>query len=472
MRNIDRFFIGGVWTAPLGTDRHRLVNPATEEEIAAIPMASAEDVDRAVAAARAAFEGWQASSKEERLLLLRRLLDLYNEAYDELAELMTREMGTVARFSREAQAWVGRAHLEAAIEALEAESFEEMRGSTLISKEPIGVCALITPWNWPMNQLVVKVAPALAAGCTVVAKPSEFSPLSSIRFAELVEAAGFPPGVYNHITGAGPVAGEALARHPDVDMISITGSTRAGIAVARAAADTVKRVTQELGGKSANIILPDADLATAVRQGVLDCFGNAGQACKAPARMLVPAERMEEAAALAGAAAEALTVGAPEGEVDLGPVVNESQWRRIQSLIEAGIAEGARLVTGGPGRPDHLPRGWYVRPTVFADVAHGSTIATEEIFGPVVALIPYGDEEDAIRIANDSIYGLAGYIQTGDPEAARRIARKLRVGMVYINGAGWDARAPFGGYKQSGNGREHGAWGLADYLETKATAGL
>jgi aldehyde dehydrogenase (NAD+) len=472
MRNIGNFFIGGAWVAPVGMDRHPLVDPATEAVIATLPMASAEDVDRAVTAARTAFDSWADTPKAERLRLLQRLLELYNGAYDELAALMTQEMGTTAQFSRDAQAWVGRAHLEAAIAALEAEPFEEMRGGTMISKEPIGVCALITPWNWPMNQLVVKVAPALAAGCTVVAKPSEFSPLSSIRFAELVEEAGFPPGVYNHLTGSGPVAGEALARHPEVDMVSITGSTRAGIAVAKAAADTVKRVTQELGGKSANILLRDADLEVAVRQGVLDCFGNAGQACKAPSRMLVPRELMDRAATIAAATADALTVGPPDGVVDLGPVVNESQWNRIQSLIGAGVDEGARLVAGGPGRPEHLARGWYVRPTVFADVAHGSTIATEEIFGPVIALIPYDSEEEAVRIANDSIYGLAAYIQTGDPAKARALARKLRVGMVYVNGAGWDASAPFGGYKQSGNGREHGAWGLADYLEVKATAGL
>jgi aldehyde dehydrogenase (NAD+) len=322
-----------------------------------------------------------------------------------------------------------------------------------------------------MNQLVVKVAPALAAGCTMVAKVSEFSPLSSLRFAELVDEAGFPPGVYNHLTGHGAVAGEALSRHTQVDMVSITGSTRAGVAVAKAAAETVKRVAQELGGKSANIILPDADLPRAVAEGVEACFVNCGQACRAPARMLVPRDRMAEAAAAARAAAEAHVVGDPLTEAALGPVVNAVQWARIQSLIEAGIAEGATLVAGGPGRPEGLNRGYYVRPTVFADVTNDMTIAREEIFGPVLAIICYDTEDEAIAIANDAVYGLSGYIQTPDLDRARRVARRLRVGSIWINGAAWDARAPFGGFKQSGNGREHGEWGLHDYLEIKATAG-
>ncbi len=471
MKNIDKFYIDGVWRAPMSTQTHALINPATEEQIATLPMASAADVDAAVAAAKAAFPAWSMTSKVERLGLLRRLLDLYNAAYDEIAELMVREMGTTLGFSKAAQAAVGTMHLEAAIEALEKEPFEELRGNTLISKEPIGVCALITPWNWPMNQLVVKAAPCLAAGCTMVAKPSEFSPLSSIRFAELVHEAGFPAGVYNHITGSGPVAGEALSRHPDVDMVSITGSTRAGVAVAKSAAETVKRVAQELGGKSANIILPDADLERAVREGVQACFVNVGQACRSPSRMLVPADRMEEAKAYAKAAAEAHHVGDPMTDVALGPVVNESQFTRIQSLIEAGIAEGATLVTGGPGRPEGLNRGYYIRPTVFADVTNDMTIARDEIFGPVLAILGYQTEDEAVAIANDTVYGLSGYIQTPDMDKARRIARQLRVGSIWINGAAWDARAPFGGYKQSGNGREHGEWGLLDYLEVKSTAG-
>jgi aldehyde dehydrogenase (NAD+) len=471
MNNIGSFYIGGAWVAPRGGDTHPLVNPATEEVICAVPMGDAADVDAAVQAARAAFDGWSQTAPKERLRLLRRLLALYIAAEEELALLMVQEMGTTLRFSREAQVAVGRMHLEAAIEALEAERFEELRGTTLISKEPVGVCALITPWNWPMNQLVVKVAPALAAGCTMVAKVSEFSPLSSLRFAELVDEAGFPPGVYNHLTGHGAVAGEALSRHTQVDMVSITGSTRAGVAVAKAAAETVKRVAQELGGKSANIILPDADLPRAVAEGVEACFVNCGQACRAPARMLVPRDRMAEAAAAARAAAEAHVVGDPLTEAALGPVVNAVQWARIQSLIEAGIAEGATLVAGGPGRPEGLNRGYYVRPTVFADVTNDMTIAREEIFGPVLAIICYDTEDEAIAIANDAVYGLSGYIQTPDLDRARRVARRLRVGSIWINGAAWDARAPFGGFKQSGNGREHGEWGLHDYLEIKATAG-
>ncbi|MDX8452319.1 aldehyde dehydrogenase family protein [Mesorhizobium sp. VK9D] len=471
MRNIDKFYIDGKWVAPLSKVTHRLINPADETPIAEIPMADAADVDRAVAAAKAAFETYSMTSRDERLVLLRRLLDLYNAAYDEIAELMTREMGTPIAFSKSAQAWVGQAHLEAAIAALEKAKLEEVHGSTLISKEPIGVCALITPWNWPMNQLVVKAAPALAAGCTMVAKPSEFSPLSSIRFAELVHEAGFPAGVYNHITGHGEAAGEALSRHPDVAMVSITGSTRAGVAVARAAADTVKRVAQELGGKSANIIMRDVDLEKAVKDGVNACYVNCGQACRAPSRMLVPAERMEEAKAWATEAADAHTVGSPNEDVVLGPVVNELQFNRIQALIEKGIAEGATLVTGGPGRPAGLNRGYYVRPTVFGDVTNEMTIAREEIFGPVITLIGYETDEDAIRIANDTVYGLSGYIQCADIEKARAIARRLRVGSIWINGADWDPRAPFGGYKQSGNGREHAEWGFEDYLEVKSTAG-
>lgn len=471
MQNIDKFFIGGTWQKPGSHETHALINPATEEKLADIPMADCADVAAAVAAAKAAFPAWSLTGKEERLKLLRRLLELYTAAYNEFAELMVREMGTTITFSKSAQAAVGKMHLEATIDALDKHEFEELRGNTLISTEPVGVCALITPWNWPMNQLVVKAAPCLAAGCTMVAKPSEFSPLSSIRFAELVEEAGFPAGVYNHITGYGHTAGEALARHLDVDMISITGSTRAGVAVAKAAANTVKRVAQELGGKSANIILPDADLKQSVRDGVNACLINVGQACRSPARMLLPADRMEEAKAYAKEAAESQSVGDPMADVALGPVVNESQFSRIQSLIETGIAEGATLVTGGPGRPEGLNRGYYVRPTIFGDVTNDMTIAREEIFGPVLAIIGYGTEDEAIEIANDSVYGLSGYIQTSDIQKARRIARRLRVGTIWINGADWDARAPFGGYKQSGNGREHAEWGLHEYFEIKSTAG-
>lgn len=471
MENMDKFYIGGAWVSPQSADTHPLYNPANEQRTCDIPMANVADVDAAVSAAKSAFESFSMTSQEYRLGLLKRLLELYNDAYDEIAELMVTEMGTTKGFSHAAQAWVGTAHLEATIEALEKETFEELRGNTLISKEPIGICALITPWNWPMNQLVVKAAPALAAGCTVVAKPSEYSPLSSIRFAELVHEAGYPAGVYNHITGTGELAGAYLSGHTDVDMVSITGSTRAGIAVAHAAADTVKRVSQELGGKSANIIMRDADLEKAVQEGVDACYINCGQACRAPARMLVPMERMEEAKRYAKAAADAHVVGDPMTDVNLGPVVNDLQFNRIQALIQAGIDEGATLVTGGVGRPSGLEKGFYVRPTVFGDVTNDMQIAQEEIFGPVITLIGYETEDDAVRIANDTIYGLSGYIQCKDLDKARNIARRLRVGSIWINGADWAATAPFGGYKQSGNGREHGEWGLEDYLEVKSTAG-
>ena len=470
--NALRFHIDGKWVAPAGQARHALVNPATEEVICEIAMGDQTDVDRAVAAAKAAFESYSMTSPKERQQLLRNLLDLYNRDYDEIADLMTLEMGTATTFSRSSQAWVGRAHLETIIDVLDSYPFEELRGDILISREAVGLCALITPWNWPMNQLIVKVVPALAAGCTMVVKPSEYSPLSSIRFAELVAEAGFPRGVYNQINGEGHVVGEALCRHPDVDMVSITGSTRAGIAVAKAAADTIKRVHQELGGKSPNIIFPDADLEEAVSRGVLGSYTNCGQACKAPTRMLVPHDRMDEAAAIAARTANAIRVGAPtDPDSDLGPVVNRPQYERIQTLIESGISEGAKLVAGGPGLPQGLNRGYYVRPTVFSHVTPDMTIAREEIFGPVLSIIGYSDEEDAIRIANDSIYGLAAYVQTPDVAKARKVARRLRAGMVYINQADWDASAPFGGFKQSGNGREHGEFGLTDFLEIKATGG-
>lgn len=470
--NALKFLIDGKWVDPIGTGRHSLINPATEENVCEIAMGNAADVDRAVAAAKAAFPSYSMTAPAERRGMLIRLLELYNENYDELAAMMTEEMGTTAAFSRSAQAWVGRAHLETIIDVLGSYQFEELRGDLLISREAVGVCGLITPWNWPMNQLVVKVVPALAAGCTMVVKPSEYSPLSSIRFSDLVNEAGFPPGVYNYINGEGHVVGEAMSRHPDIDMMSITGSSRAGVAVAKASADTIKRVHQELGGKSANIILPDADFEEAVIRGVHGCYANCGQACKAPTRMLVPHDRMDEAAAIAARTADAIRVGPPSDDAsDQGPVVNRQQYDRIQKLIDSGIAEGAKLAAGGPGRPQGLNRGYYVRPTVFSHVTSDMTIAREEIFGPVLSIIGYSSEEDAIGIANDTVYGLAGYIQTRDVEAARRVARRLRVGMVYINDADWDASSPFGGFKQSGNGREHGEFGLADFLEIKATGG-
>ncbi len=375
-------------------------------------------------------------------------------------------------FAREAQVWAGRVHLEATIEALETYEFTRLRGTSLIVKEPVGVAALITPWNWPLNQIVCKAAPALAAGCTVILKPSEIAPISGILFAEIVEASGAPPGVFNLVNGTGPDVGQVMAAHPDVDMVSFTGSTRAGIIVAKAAADTVKRVAQELGGKSPNIILPDADFRDAVRAGVLACFSNSGQSCDAPTRMLVPAERHDEAVAIAAEVASGQKAGHPrEPGVDLGPVVSQTHFDKIQRLIEAGIAEGARLVAGGTGRPPGLNQGFYVRPTVFGDVKPGMTIEREEVFGPVLAVMSYRDEDEAVRIANDTVYGLAAYLSSTDLDHARAIAKRLRAGTVNLNYPPWDVRAPFGGFKQSGNGREYADFGIDDYLELKAVVG-
>ncbi|TJW92363.1 MAG: aldehyde dehydrogenase family protein, partial [Mesorhizobium sp.] len=404
-----------------------------------ISVGSKADVDRAVAAAKAAFPAFSQTSKAERLKLLKRILEVYNERYEDIAQAVSQEMGAPITWARQAQAWAGRAHMEATIRALEDYEFSEKRGTTMVVKEPIGVCALITPWNWPLNQIVCKVAPAIAAGCTVVLKPSEIAPISGIAFSEVMEAAGTPDGVYNLVNGTGPDVGQAMAGHPDVDMVSFTGSTRAGIIVAKTAAETVKRVAQELGGKSPNIVLADADLEKAVRKGVNACFGNSGQSCDAPTRMLVPAARHDEALTIARKAAEAHKVGDPRSEdTRLGPVVSKIQFDKIQRLIEAGIAEGATLVTGGPGRPEHLNRGYYVRPTVFGHVTPGMTIEREEIFGPVLSVISYDDDDDAVKIANDTVYGLAAYVQSGDIEHARKIAGRLRAGQVSINYPEWD----------------------------------
>ncbi len=400
------------------------------------------------------------------------MLEIYNSRGEEIARAVSDEMGAPLAFAREAQVWAGRVHLEATIEALRNYEFRRLRGASLIAKEAIGVCALITPWNWPLNQIVCKVAPALAAGCAVVLKPSEIAPISAILFAEVMDAAGTPAGVFNLVNGTGPDVGQVMAGHPDVDMVSFTGSTRAGIIVAKTAADTVKRVAQELGGKSPNILLPDADFEAAVKAGVLGCFSNSGQSCDAPTRMLVPAARHEEALAIAKATAEGLVVGDPKAQgVDLGPVVSQAQFDKIQRLIHAGVAEGARLVTGGPGRPAGLEVGYYVKPTVFGHVTPEMTIAREEIFGPVLVVLSYRDEEEAIAIANDTVYGLAAYVSSQDLDHARRVAERLRAGTVNINYPAWDVHAPFGGYKQSGNGREYADFGIDDYLETKGVIG-
>jgi len=452
-----------------------VVNPATEERIATISLGSAADVDLAVAAAARAFESYVDSSVEERLRLLRRIIEVYQSRMGEMAETISLEMGAPMWLAKAAQAPAGLAHFVEMAKVLEHFEFEELKGSTLLRKEPVGVCGLITPWNWPMNQVCCKVAPALAAGCTMVLKPSEIAPLSAYLFAQILHEAGVPAGVFNLVNGDGPTVGAAISAHPGIAMVSFTGSTRAGVAVAAAAAPTVKRVTQELGGKSANIILEDADFETAVKEGVQACFRNTGQSCDAPTRMLVPRRKMEAATAAAKEAAQATrpATNAVEGETrgSIGPLVSGAQFEKVQRLIEAGIAEGATLVTGGVGLPEGVSRGYFVKPTVFAGVRNDMTVAREEIFGPVLCILPYEDEDDAVRIANDTAYGLSGYVTSGDMERARRVARRIRAGNVHVNGARIDFAGCFGGYKQSGNGREWGEAGLEEFLELKAIFG-
>ncbi|OUL65806.1 aldehyde dehydrogenase [Acetobacter senegalensis] len=472
MSHALQFYYDGQWVAPLGTRTLDVINPATEKACATIAMGNAQDVDRAVASARKAFPAWSVSTREERLAVLERILVVYKKRSEDMAQAISQEMGSPIARARDSQTWAGMAHLEEMISALKTYVFDEQRGNMLITREPVGVAGLITPWNWPMNQIMCKVAPALAAGCTLVMKPSEVAPLSALVFSEIIEEAGLPPGVYNMINGDGPEVGEAIARHPDVDMVSITGSTRAGAAVAKLAADTVKRVHQELGGKSPNIILPDADFEDAVRRGVKGCFSNSGQSCDAPTRMLVPRAKMDRAMAIAKETADSFKMGDPADETtQLGPVVSDVQFGRIQALIAKGIEEGATLVTGGLGKPEGLEKGYYVKPTVFGNVEPDMTISREEIFGPVLSILVYDDEEHAIQIANDTPYGLAAYVQSGDLNHARAVARRLRAGNVNINGADWTVAAPFGGYGQSGNGRECSEFGLTDFLEIKAILG-
>lgn len=473
MRELTKFYINGEWVEPTGARQVEVINPATEQPVARISMAGREDVERAVVAAKAAFETFSQTSREERLELLNKLAAAYKERYAEIAEAITLEMGSPTALAQKAHAATGLGHITTAAEVLKNYEFEEDLGTTRVFKEPIGVCGLITPWNWPMNQVMCKVAPALATGCTVILKPSQVAPLDAYILAELVDAAGYPPGVFNLVNGAGPEVGEWLATHPDVDMISLTGSTYAGAQISKHAADTIKRVSLELGGKSANIILDDADLERAVKIGVLGCFNNTGQSCNAPTRMLVPADRHDEAVEIAKRVAEErVVVGPPDDpKTTMGPQANEKQWKSVQKLIQQAIDEGSQLVCGGPGKPEGLEVGYYTKPTIFANLSNSDTIAQEEVFGPVLAIIPYKDEEDAIRIANDSIYGLSGYVSSGDLERARRVASRMRTGMVHINGAAPDMRAPFGGYKQSGNGREWGAHGFDEFLEIKAVMG-
>ncbi len=470
--NLNKLYIGGQWVDSAGSDSIDVINPANEERVGAIPAGDPADVDRAVAAAQAAFADFSLTSVEERLEMLGRIRNLYKERWEDLAYATSVEMGAPIDLARKSQVALGAGHLKSAMQALEQFQFEMVENGMILRHEPIGVCGMITPWNWPMNQVVVKVAPALAAGCTMVLKPSEESPLSAMVFAEIMDAAGVPAGVFNMVHGLGPVVGEAMSAHPGIDMMSFTGSTRGGIAVARASAETVKRVGQELGGKSANIILEDCDIPRAVADGIDYCMNNSGQSCNAPTRMLVPMAEMDNAIAAAREAANAIAVGDPSREGGhIGPVVNKRQFDRIQQLIQAGIDENAELVAGGTGLPEGIDHGYYVRPTVFARVDNAMTIAREEIFGPVICLIGYEDEEDAVRIANDTVYGLAGYVSSPDVEHATRVARRIRAGQVAINYIGGTAETPFGGFKRSGNGREKARWGLAEYLELKAITG-
>ena len=476
MRLDTQFFIGGQWVDPAQPRPVDIINPATEAACATISFGSAVDVDRAVAAAAQAFDSWSMTPAAERAALLSRLGDIYQRRGEEMARFISMEMGAPITLASNAQVKIGLAHIRAFVETIKSYDFEHaLRRSApddWIIHEAIGVCALITPWNWPMNQIAQKVGAALAAGCTCILKPSEVAPLSALLFAEMIDEAGFPPGVFNLINGDGAVVGDALARHPDVDMISLTGSGRAGMAVSQAAAATFKRVVLELGGKGANIIFGDCDVAEAVRRGAMQCFNNTGQSCNAPTRMLVERSWYEEAVALAAQVAQSMIVGDPrDGATAMGPLASAVQLETVQRFIAKGVAEGARLVAGGPGRPAGLEQGFYVRPTVFADVTADMEIARAEIFGPVLCIMPFDDEQEAIQLANDTVFGLANYVQGGDLSQVRRVARQLKSGMVIINGSARASGSPFGGVKHSGNGREGGRWGLEEFLEVKAVAG-
>ncbi|MBU6318463.1 MAG: aldehyde dehydrogenase family protein [Alphaproteobacteria bacterium] len=473
MRDYLKFYINGEWVDPVTPRTLEVINPATEEAYARISIGSKADVDRAVEAAKAAFVTFSQTSREYRVELLDRIVAGIKARMGDIGAAISEEMGAPLWLANTAHAGSALGHFATAAAYLRTFEFEELRGKTLIRKEPIGVCGFITPWNWPANQIACKVAPALAAGCTMVLKPSEIAPVDALIIAEILHEAGVPPGVFNLVNGDGPGVGAALSAHPGVDMVSFTGSTRAGVLVAQAAAPTVKRVAQELGGKSPNIILEDADLAKSVRTGVLQMMGNSGQSCNAPSRMFVPRARQDEAKAVAKETAEGVKVQDPRTAEKgaIGPVSSEVQFNKIQGLIQKGIEEGATLVAGGPGRPDGLNRGYYVRPTIFADVRNDMTIAVEEIFGPVLCILPYDTEAQAVEMANDTLYGLSGYVQSASLEHAQAVARQLRTGMVHLNGAGSDINAPFGGYKQSGNGREWGVEGLHEFLETKAVFG-
>ena len=469
-----KFYINGEWVGPVSTDKMPVLNPASAEQVGEVALGNDADVDRAVAAASAAFEHFSQSSKADRLALLARIREVTERRFEELAQAMRLEMGAPITMARDAQADAAIGHLDGFVSALEKlEEQERFDNGEVLLREPIGVCGLITPWNWPMNQVVLKVIPVIATGCTCVLKPSEHTPISAILYAEILHEAGVPAGVFNLVNGVGPVVGSALSRHSDVQMMSFTGSTRAGTAVTRDAADSVKRVTLELGGKSPNLVFADCDLEERVTQSVAECMFNTGQSCDAPTRLLVERACYDEAVEIARRAAEATAVGDPEAEGDhIGPLFDQIQFDRVQNMIQVGIDEGATLLVGGLGRPEGFDAGWYVRPTVFSDVNNSMRIAREEIFGPVLAILPFEDEEEAVAIANDTPYGLAAYVQTGSNERAARLSRSLRAGAVHINGGAYEYGSPFGGYKASGNGREGGEVGLEDFLEIKMVHGL
>jgi aldehyde dehydrogenase (NAD+) len=470
MREYLKFYIDGRWVDPLQPNPFDVENPATEEVAGKISLGSASDVDAAVTAARRAFASWSQTSREQRLELLEAILAEYQNRLGDLADAVTEEMGAPPSLAAGPQAQLGLGHLVTAIDVLKNFPFSEQQGATLIAKEPIGVCGLITPWNWPLNQIAVKVYPALATGCTMILKPSEVAPFSAHVFTEILDAAGVPAGVFNVVNGDGPGVGVALASHPGIDMVSFTGSTRAGVEVATNAAPTVKRVTQELGGKSPNVVLDDAGFADSVRAGVANMMPNSGQSCNAPSRMLVPKSRMDEAMTIAREVAEQVNVGSPTDARAIGPLASRTQFEKVQRLIQRGIDEGATVVAGGPGRPTGLDKGYYVKPTVFANVTNDMTIAREEIFGPVLCILGYDDIDHAVEIANDTDYGLAGYVSGADLDKARAVARRIRAGWVTINHA-FDMNAAFGGYKRSGNGREWSEFGFHEYLEIKSTLG-
>ncbi len=471
MREITKFYIDGSWAEPAELNLIDVINPATEKAAGHVALGTAADVDKAVDAARKAFVTWSQTSVDERVTILNAVVAEYQKRMPDLAAAVTEEMGAPSGLANNVQVPIGLAHLMTAAAQLPTFSFSEDRGTSRIVKEPIGVCGFITPWNWPLNQVMCKVVPALATGCTMVLKPSEVAPFSAAIVAEIFDAAGVPAGVFNLVNGDGPGVGTALAAHPGIDMVSFTGSTRAGIEVAKNAAPTVKRVAQELGGKSPNIILDDEDFAANVAGGVAAMMMNSGQSCNAPTRMLVPSSRMAEAEEAAKSVEATLTVGDPSGDVRLGPVVSEPQFTKIQGLIDRGVAEGAKVVFGGPGRPDDLPTGYYVRPTVFSEVTNDMEIARTEIFGPVLVMIGYDSLDNAIEIANDTEYGLAGYVSGKDVDEVRKVGARIRAGSISLNGAQLDPVAPFGGYKQSGNGREWGDYAFDEFLEVKSLLG-